>query len=847
MSKLLRSLLTIEHVLLLWLLALVGVAAESLTTGSSHAALWLLAVGGGMLGIVLGTLRTVDSLAHLVAIMPGAAGTVTVTAYRRLPAQDELSFWGSVRRVTDELKEWYLGTTPQGELEALLVMILLQMIVWLVAYLAAWSLVRQRWLTVSLVLPAILLLASLLFGSGGRETLLELYLIGAIVLMARVTYVRRQQSQRNSSARPVSNIAAWGSLLPAFVVALLVVGTGTATPADFSRNTIRPVANYAGEQYLDAQERAFEWMDGQFAMSGPGPVSLDAFPRYTAFDDAFSIGGDLNLSDRPEVLVRTEAQAPYLSAQSYDRYTGRGWKSTVEETFQAERPNGVRYSPELNFRPGQEMPYSFAERRPVPMEVTPLNRSGDTMFSTGMYLTADQRASVRMSWLQFEDHVFPLREMDLSTIPPDLAGIVSLLLQASDLTSEAESGLLYPSDETARGELLSAQQRLQDRVVEVSWTVAADGKIDALIVTGQLPVYEDHVRVSRADSSGQGQRYSVTSLVSEATPDQLRRAPVAYPEWVTSRYLDLPSSVTARTEALAFDIVGSAGNPYDQAKAIEIFLRENIVYDLEVGVPPEGVDIVDYLLFEQRRGFCEHYASAMTVMLRALGIPAKTVVGYFPAAYDSGAGGYLYRQENAHAWTEAWFPDYGWIRFEPTASQPASSFGDLQIDSLPTPTPTPVPTVGTPASPATAVPSPTQPEAEPELPDPVIVGSDGAGGIPWLPVGIATALGLAAIGAGAWLFMARSAGTGAQSLFASLVRWGRAGGVRPDPMSTPREYAARLGRRYPEVRPEAFEVVDAFEEYRYGNVAPTPTRVEHAAISLRQLRRRLMRSAIRRR
>lgn len=849
MQSTIRSLFKIEHVLLLALLALAGTAAESLSTDTRHAPLWLLAIGGGTLGILLGTLRTPDSLSHLMAIGSGAAGTIAITAYRQLPGEESLSFWGRFGRVATDLKDWYVGTTPQENLDDLLVMILLQMIIWLISYLSAWSLVRQRWLTVALVLPAVIVLVSMLVGTETRENLLEIYLVIAIVLMARVTYVRRQQSREAAADRRASDVAGWLALIPAAMVALIVVGAGAATPPGFSNDTIRPVADVAGQRYLEAQDQALDWIAGQLELSGSGPVSFDSFPRYTAFDDAFSVGGDLNLSDQPEVLVRTASEAPYLTAQSYDSYTGRGWESTAEDTFQAEGPDGVRYSPELTFRPGQEVPYSSSvsnARIPITMEVTPLTPSGDVMFNGGMFSTADERASVRMSWVQFDEAVFPLREMDLSSIPPDLTGIVSQLLQASEFSVEGDNGLLYPADATQRDSLELTRSQLQDRFIDVSWSIADDGMIDTMIVTGQVPVYEDNVRVSRASGSSEGTGYGVTSLVSEATSDQLKGAPADYPAWVQSRYLELPESVTPRTIDLAFQQTASATNPYDRAKAIETFLRQHIAYDLDVGVPPADADIVDYVLFELQRGYCEYYASAMTVMLRALGIPAKTVVGYFPGEFDAERDGYVYRQENAHAWTEVYFPGYGWIPFEPTASQPPSSFGDVRIDSQPTPTPTPTPPTEAPDVPGTATPLPIQDQAESDIPQPVSEDPGEDGGVPWGPIATATVLGLAAIGAGAWFLATRCSGLEARSLFASLVRWGRAGGVRADPSSTPREYARQLGRRYPDLGPDAFEVVGAYEEYRYGNATPSPPRLEQAAASLRHLRRRLIRSVIRR-
>lgn len=848
MSRILRHLFTIEHALLLVLLALTGVAAESLATDTPHAPLWLLAIGGGLLGILLGAFRAADSFSHLIAIVLGALGTTAIVAYRQLPGEEALSFWDRFGQIAIDLKDWYFGTTPHNELEDLLVMILLQMIIWLISYLAAWSLVRRGWVTVALVLPAVFVLIAILFGADSRQRLLEIYLIVAIVLLARFTYVRRQRGEGHRRSEGSRQGRGWGSLLSAAVVALIVVSIGSATPPGFSNDTIRPMAEYAGQEYLEAQEGTLDWIEEHLDVSDAGPVSLDSFPRYTAFNDAFSVGGDLNLSDRPEVLVETAGEAPYLSAQSYDTYTGRGWESTVEETFQEEGPDGVRYSPELTFDPEQELPYSGevrGARVPVHMRVTPLSPSGDMMYSTGMFLSADEHSSVRMSWLQLDNQRFDLRNMALSTIPPDLTGIVSLLLRADELSVEGGEGLLYPPSESGRARLESVRAQLADRFIKVSWNVAADGRVESMFVTGQVPVYEDNVRISRAGGAGGDSSYTVMSLVSGVSVEELRAASTEYPEWVVDRYVELPDSVTPRTVQLTLDLAGDESNPYDQAKVIETFLRQHIDYDLDVGAPPEGADIVDYVLFELRRGYCEYYASAMTVMLRLLGIPAKTVVGYFPGELDQEAGGYVYRQENAHAWTEAYFPGYGWIRFEPTASRPASSFGDLQIPEQPTPTPTPVIPTETPLQPETATPAPMIDQEEPTIPQPVSENPEDEGGTPWALIVGAAALGVAALAGGVWVFAARGSGSEARTLFASLVRWGRAGGVQSDPSSTPREYAHRFGQRYPDIAPDAYEVVGVYEEYRYGNARPSSSKLGRAATALRHLRRQLVRSVFR--
>jgi transglutaminase-like putative cysteine protease len=171
----------------------------------------------------------------------------------------------------------------------------------------------------------------------------------------------------------------------------------------------------------------------------------------------------------------------------------------------------------------------------------------------------------------------------------------------------------------------------------------------------------------------EGESYQVVSLISQATPAQLRAAGTQYAPEIRARYLQLPDSLPQRVRELARKIVADAKatNPYDQVSALERWLRINIKYNNQINSPAPGQDGVDYLLFGVREGFCDYYASALAVMARSLGIPARVVTGYAQGEYDSERSVYQVHQFNAHTWAEAYFPDYGWIQFEPTSSQPA--------------------------------------------------------------------------------------------------------------------------------------------------------------------------------
>jgi transglutaminase-like putative cysteine protease len=166
-----------------------------------------------------------------------------------------------------------------------------------------------------------------------------------------------------------------------------------------------------------------------------------------------------------------------------------------------------------------------------------------------------------------------------------------------------------------------------------------------------------------------GKPYRVFSSVSIADVESLRQAGSVYPEWVSRRYLQLPVSVTERVENLARQIVSTCENPYDQAVAIQDYLRRTIRYREDIPAPPRSQDAVDYLLFESREGYCNYYASAMVVLARAAGIPARLAAGYVGGEPDEQAGRWVVRARDSHAWVEIYFPRYGWVEFEPTASE----------------------------------------------------------------------------------------------------------------------------------------------------------------------------------
>jgi hypothetical protein len=175
--------------------------------------------------------------------------------------------------------------------------------------------------------------------------------------------------------------------------------------------------------------------------------------------------------------------------------------------------------------------------------------------------------------------------------------------------------------------------------------------------------------------------------VPDVTVAELAAAGEDYPDWIRERYLALPP-LPERVVELAREITGAAQTPYDKARAVEVYLRQ-LPYDLSVERPASG-DVVDYFLFDVRKGFCDYYASAMAVLLRAVGVPTRLAVGYARGTYDQRTGEWVVTEQDAHAWVEVFFPGIGWVEFEPTPSQEVFTYplGDLsgpRNPAVPTP------------------------------------------------------------------------------------------------------------------------------------------------------------------
>jgi transglutaminase-like putative cysteine protease len=187
-------------------------------------------------------------------------------------------------------------------------------------------------------------------------------------------------------------------------------------------------------------------------------------------------------------------------------------------------------------------------------------------------------------------------------------------------------------------------------------------------VQGRLPFVRVDSEGSIQTRSHDQERvvYKVYSDTTEPVANVLRADTMQYYA-PAARYLELPGNLDPRIPALARDVVERKGarNGYDEARAIEAYLRDSYGYTLDLKAG--GPDPLSDFLFRVRAGHCEYFATALAVMLRTRGIASRVVNGFLPGEYNEAAEAYTVRQSDAHSWVEAYFPQTkSWVTFDPT-------------------------------------------------------------------------------------------------------------------------------------------------------------------------------------
>lgn len=300
-----------------------------------------------------------------------------------------------------------------------------------------------------------------------------------------------------------------------------------------------------------------------------------------------------------------------------------------------------------------------------------------------------------------------------------------------------------------------------------------------------IAVSDQAVSIDRAGSiikdTREMYRYQVTSIL----PDLAKVSPGGADRQVDRRYLQLPDNFSPAIRKLAQEITRESGNNWEKALLIRDYLRQNYTYNTRVNFN-EG-EMVARFLFSEKQGYCVQFATAMVMLARSVGIPARWVLGFTPGVYDVRQGAYLVYGRNAHTWAEVYVPGNGWLPVEAT---PGFALPELNVEESGT--------------------------------GQVLTGYGftGQGFGMFLLMMITTAVGLYVI------FSVRrrscDAGKGAAEhwtgtgLYGEMARWFQQRGKGPAPHETPVEFGNRIAGDFPQMREIVKAVVENFISWRYG-------------------------------
>ncbi len=367
------------------------------------------------------------------------------------------------------------------------------------------------------------------------------------------------------------------------------------------------------------------------------------------------------------------------------------------------------------------------------------------------------------------------------------------------------------------------------------------------------------------DAVDPGESFTVTALVPDAdaeedeaiTAAELAAAGVGYPAW-TRRFVEIrPDSIGQLTYDTADRIVSQLPvdrrDPYHVAEAVQRFLYRDGGFQYQTNVL--GLcgreKIVDCFL-TSRRGYCEYFATAMVMLLRTQQIPARMAFGFLPGR-SSSDGSWEVPRSAAHAWVEVYFPDHGWIRFDPTP-------GNFENGQEPTRLPPGEPTPGSSTGPDGPRPTPRfdfpDPRDDDALGGPTPPdATEGEGGLPQTPTGepgplAALAIGVILVMVALLVLMARLRRMPAPEpdlAYRGMARLAGRFGHGPKPTQTAYEYAGSLSELLPGVRNELNVVARAKVETTYAQRSPDPAMLEQLRAAYRRVRIGLLRLIFRRR
>ncbi|MDA1188703.1 MAG: DUF4129 domain-containing protein [Chloroflexi bacterium] len=722
------------------------------------------------------------------------------------------------RLVGVRLYDWYIAASTGGISTDLLPFAMgLLTGTWLLGFLSSWALFRRSIFWVVVVLGGIALFTHVSFLPEELSLSFFMFMFFAVLLIARMSFLQRQQEWQQAEIETPPKTG-WFSMNWALSLAAAILIIAAVLPGALYVSRTVSRAWTAGRTPV-------ENLEGGFTRLVTGVDSKKNLPG-RLFGDTLPFLGEINFNGEVVFWADTE-YASYWLSRTYSEYTAKGWIA------------------------GDTIDFEVGPETVFPSTTDSLKRSAVPQRLQVMFKTEGLLAGGNLEWLS--------REAVIETLAPKEFK-VNLLDAGDDHEFPADIQLVA---ETLREELNTPSvsfvestigSLLPNDLVITSIEFVPDEKVEPIVraITLQRkdPISPEVVSFYFKDDLLKDETYAMVSLVSTATDDDLRLANTNYSSTMRDHYLQLPSSLPQRVRDLAIALTRNADTPLDKARAVETYLRSSeFTYSQDIDKPPDGTDGVDHFLFESKTGYSDYFASAMTVLMRAVGVPARMAAGYAPGEVSPELGLLAVRDTDSHGWTQVYFPGYGWVDFEPTPNWPEHQ----RVMGLPN--------AGIPG--ALGVGQTVQTEDAGQLDrflfpaeiSNIGLGSSGLGGTrPGLSLtriftivggllgGIILLLGLSRL---VWHLMIAGL-TPVERVYASMGRLGRLAGVMRSPSTTPQEFATAITAAVPRVASDASLVASQFSVSRYGGREPSEEDQHRLQSAWRSVRRALLKRILRR-
>jgi len=653
-----------------------------------------------ILAIALGQIRRLRwPLAMLIAIVVGGLIIMAqITQMETLGGQP--LFWDRFTDFGFRFQDWFKQAFSSGlTTDNLPFVFFTDVFVFIAAFLGAYAVARWRNAWVAMILLGALLAVNISYLSDRQWNLsYGFFLTGSMLLLMRASLLRRMDRWRaQGSAYPD-----WISLsfLGATMLAIVLL-------LSLSRAIPRPDESQALEDAWSAIAEPFDGLNDDFRRLFSGIDSRRGVPVHS-FDNFLVLQGDVDPGDA--IIMRAAATEPgLLRGAAYDEYTGRGWRQSpsVARTVRELEPiSGSSVADDTSVEnEGTVMTSEYLDRRPVAAQIS-VEKSPAVMFSFGAPVIANK--DLRVDTLASVDFTVDFAQPERFA-GTDLESPLAAISDRIALGNEQADDEIEPPSADEVASYVPAQYTLVD--------VAVDSKSGAPVGLLLRSVPEETDVLSLRPTQRRvraGFTYQITGTVSGANEGALAGAGNDYPLWVSETFLQLPEyeeEELANLTGLLHQIARSFNlgpdplrddngyNPYSIASAIETYLRAAPAIDedgrvvrgdddeaiplypltTDIELPPAKSDAVYWFLFENNDdgrpigGYYDYHASSMAILLRLAGVPARIATGFVLSAnnFDDRTQNYIVRGHDAYAWVEVYFPDFGWVDFDPTPTTSA--------------------------------------------------------------------------------------------------------------------------------------------------------------------------------